>query len=355
MGVWIPLLAGGISLPSAFDPVTWHFHELLFGFVGAAMAGFLLTAIPNWTGRLPLEGWPLAALVLLWAAGRAAVAFGAALGMAAAVIDVSFLAVFGAIVAREIIAGRNWRNAPVVAAITLLVVANAMLHAGVLGIGPTGDAGKRLAISVVVMLISLIGGRIIPSFTGNWLRRRGSEALPAPFDRSDKAALAMSVLALSMWVILDLNAATGVVLILAALAHALRLARWRGAATRSEPLLWILHFGYAWVPVGLGLLGTSAWKADLTTSAIHGLTVGAMGTMILAVMTRASLGHTGAPLTADRGTVIVYLLVLIAAVLRMAAPVFPAIYMPLLDAAAAAWIAGFALFTVLYLPRYVRK
>ncbi len=356
MALWILLLSGTLQLPSLFDPVAWHFHEMVFGFVSAAIAGFLLTAIPNWTGRLPLQRWSLGGLVLLWLLGRISVAFSAATGGGfAAVADMSFLVVFGAVVGREIIAGRNWRNLHVLVALGLLIAANAMSHAGALGHTAWGTTGKRLAISVIIMLISLIGGRIIPSFTGNWLRRRGAEDLPVAFDRFDIAVLAVSGLALAAWVIFDLTAIVGVLLLLAAVAHAARLARWRGSATWAEPLVWILHIGYAWLPLGLLFLGGSTWAPHVTTSALHALTVGGMGTMILAVMTRASLGHTGAALTADRGTLIVYLLVLVAAVARLIAPFVAESYMAVLHVAAGAWIAAFALFTALYLPRYIRK
>lgn len=356
MGLWIPLLAGTFQLPSLFDAVAWHFHEMLFGFVAAAIAGFLLTAIPNWTGRLPLQGLPLAMLVLLWAFGRVAVAFSAVTGgMVAAGIDVAFLVVFAGFVGREIIAGRNWRNLPVLGALGILISANVLIHASVLGYSDWGAIGKRLAVSVVIMLISLIGGRIIPSFTGNWLRKRGEDHLPAVFDRVDVATLAMSGVALASWVIWDLTAIVGAFLCLAGAAHGVRLARWRGSATRPEALLWILHVGYAWIPLGLTLLAGSYWDSGLSTTALHALTVGAMGTMILAVMTRASLGHTGATLTADRGTLVAYLLVLIAAVARLVAPFVAGNYMIALDIAAIAWIAAFSVFTAVYLPRYLRK
>ncbi|MBL8642424.1 MAG: NnrS family protein [Rhodospirillaceae bacterium] len=355
MGLWIPLLAGVLTLPSLFDPVAWHFHEMVFGFVVAAIAGFLLTAIPNWTGRLPLQGWPLAGLVLLWFLGRICVAFsGTISGWGSMVGDLAFLLVFLAVVGREIIAGRNWRNLPVLAALGLLIAANAMSHAGVLGHAMWGEAGQRLAVSVVLMLISLIGGRIIPSFTANWLRKKGAENMPTPPDRFDTTVLAVSAMTLTAWVIFDLSTVIGVLLLFTALAHGLRLARWRGAVTRSEPLLWILHIGYAWLPLGLILLGGSAWAPHLTTSALHALTVGAMGTMILAVMTRASLGHTGAALTADRCTLVAYLLVLVAAAARLLAPFMPEHYTTALYVAACSWIAAFALFTLHYLPRYLR-
>ena len=355
MAVWLAMLRGAIELPTAFAPTSWHVHELLFGFVVAAIAGFLLTAIPNWTGRLPLQGWPLAGLVLLWLAGRVAVAISAWIGpVLAAAVDLAFLAGFAAVVGREILAGRNWRNLPVVIVLGLLTLSNAMLHAGALDDAEWEAAGKRLAVAIVAMLISLIGGRIIPSFTTNWLRRRNAAELPAPFGRFDVATMGVSALALAGWVVLELNPTTGAGLIVAAALHAVRLARWQGAATRAEPLLWILHLGYAWLPIGLLLLGCAAWVPDLRTSALHALTAGAMGTMILAVMTRATLGHTKRELTADRGTVTVYALAMLAAAVRSIAPFLGGGYMPALDLAAALWIAAFGLFVFLYAPFFLR-
>lgn len=356
MAAWVLMLRGALDLPTAFDPVTWHYHELLFGFVVAAIAGFLLTAIPNWTGRLPLQGWPLGFLVLLWMLGRIAVACsawtGPALAMAA---DLLFLVVFVAVIGREIVAGRNWRNLPVLVAVALLVAANAMIHAGTLDYMEWQATGKRLAISIVVMLISIIGGRVIPSFTANWLRRRETGMLPVPFGRFDKATLTISIIALAAWVVAESSLISGAALVAAGGMHAVRLVRWRGGATLGEPLLWILHLGYAWLPVGLVLLGAATWMPTLATTALHGLTVGAMGTMILAVMTRASLGHTGQDLSAGYGTLTVYILVLAAAVSRVSAPFLETGYSAALDLASGAWIAAFALFVILYFPLYIRR
>lgn len=355
MALWLGMLRGVVELPTAFDPVTWHVHELLFGFAAAAIAGFLLTAIPDWTGRRPLQGWPLASLVLLWILGRIAVAGSAWTGPGfAAAADLGFLAVFTAVVCREILAGRNWRNVPVVIALGLLTAANAMFHAGAFGLREWEETGKRLAISVVIMLISLIGGRIIPSFTTNWLRRRNAAELPVPFGSFDTATLMVSALALAGWVLVGLNSASAGALIVAAGAHAVRLARWQGGATREEPLLLVLHLGYAWVPLGLFLLGCAAWNPGLATAALHALTTGAMGTMILAVMTRATLGHTNRELTAGRGTLAVFILVMVAAAVRIIAPFLGTGYLPALDLAGAAWIIAFALFVVLYLPLFIR-
>ena len=356
MAVWLGMLCGAVALPTAFAPATWHVHELLFGFVTAAIAGFLLTAIPNWTGRLPLQGWPLGLLVLLWLLGRVAVAGSAWTGPAfAAAADLAFLVGFAALVSREILAGRNWRNLPVVIALALLCAANAMVHAGAFGRSDWEDAGKRLAISIIVMLISLIGGKIIPSFTTNWLRRRSAADLPVPFGRFDSATLSVSALALAGWVVFGSDAVSGGALILAAVAHAVRLARWQGGATRAEPLLWILHLGYGWLPIGLFLLGCTAWIPSLGTSALHALTAGAMGTMILAVMTRATLGHTNRELTADWGTLAIYVLVMLATGARIVAPFLGTDYMLALGIAGVAWITAFALFIALYLPLFVRS
>jgi uncharacterized protein involved in response to NO len=356
MALWIFMLQGTIVLPTALSPVSWHFHELLFGFVAAAIVGFLLTAIPNWTGRLPLRGWPLGALFLLWVLGRVAVAVsawaGTTLTMAA---DLSFLVVFIGVAGREIVAARCWRNLPVLIAIALLIAANAIIHMETAGWIEAEEVGKRLAISTVVMLISLIGGRIIPSFTTNWLQRRGAAELPSPFGHFDGATLGITALALSIWIGVGSNTVSGAVLIAAACAQSLWLARWRGGATSPEPLLWILHVAYAWLPIGIALLGAAAWMPDLGTIAIHALTVGAMGTMILAVMTRASLGHTNQELTAGFGTSTIFVFILFAAMARIAAPFLGLIYSVALPLAGGAWIAAFGLFVVLYAPLYLRR
>lgn len=356
MLIWVLMLRGAIELPTAFDPITWHYHELLFGFVAAAIAGFLLTAIPNWTGRLPLQGWPLATLVSLWIIGRVAIAISAWTGpFLAAVADIAFLAALFAVVIREIVAGRNWRNTPILIALASLNTANVLIHMGASADMDWTAVGERLAIATVILLISLIGGRIIPSFTTNWLRRRNADTFPAAFGPFDKATLALSLLAFAGWVVFDLTPATGALLVAAAIAHAIRLFRWRGLATVQEPLVWILHVAYGWVPAGLALLGLSAWMPDLATTAIHALTAGAIGTMTLAVMTRASLGHSKRELTAGMGTVAVYLLVLIAATARIAAPFLETGYSAALDMAGCAWVAAFALFAALYLPLYIRR
>ena len=355
MAQWLWVLSGGPAQPSAFGSLIWHAHEMLFGFIVAAVAGFLLTAIPNWTGRLPVRGWSLGVLLGLWLAGRVAVTLSGIIGAAAAaVIDLSFLVAFGAVILREIAAGGNWRNLPMVAVIAVLTAANLLVHLEYIGGVGDADLGLRLGIGTVAVLVAIVGGRIVPSFTRNWLQKRGAVRLPASFGWPDRAALAATVTAALAWAALPEARATGALALLAALALAVRLGRWCGLATLREPLLWVLHLGYAWLAVGFALLGASLWFAVLpVTAAFHALTAGAMGTMILAVMTRATLGHTGRALTAGRGTTAVYALVTAAAVLRVGAGMAPGAGVELTLLAGLAWIAAFALFVVLYGPLLV--
>ena len=347
--LWIAVFLGHAEPPTAFGFIDWHVHEMVYGFVSAVVAGFLLTAIPNWTGRLPVRGWALGALVGLWAAGRAAVWFGAILGpWGAAAIDLAFPAAFLLVVAREVIAGRNWRNLPVTAAVALLLFGNVLMHLEPVGFAETARIGGRLGVATVVMLMALIGGRIVPSFTRNWLSKRGETALPAPFSRFDRVTLLVSLAALGFWLVTDSPTTTGILWV-AATMQAIRVARWRGWRTGSEPLVWILHVGYAWVPVGLALLGASGLPFGISeTAGIHALTAGAMGTMILAVMTRATLGHTGRALMADRWTVTIYIFVLVAAVSRVCGAIDAEHLVPLLVVSSTAWSLAFAVFAVHY-------
>ncbi len=353
--LWMLSFAGFLSLPTAFDPLSWHAHEMLFGFAAAAVAGFVLTAVPNWTGRLPLQGRSLLFLVGLWLAGRAAVITSAVIGgWSAAVVDVAFLAVLLAAVAREIIAGRNWRNLPVVAVLAALCGANIAFHVGALASQGT-TAAARLAVAVLIVLICLIGGRIIPSFSRNWLVKRGQGRLPASFGGFDKLTLVLTLVAMACWTYDPQSYVTGVAAAIAAAFNLLRLVRWAGDRTAAEPLLWILHVGYLWIPAGLGLLAITPFNGSVTPSAgLHALTAGAIATMILAVMTRATLGHTGRNLRAGAGAAVLYLLILIAGISRVVASLDATLFSPLLIASAVGWVAAFGLFIGLYGPMLVR-
>ena len=352
--IWTPMLSGELSLPTGFSPRDWHIHEMLYGYVAAVMTGFLLTAIPNWTGRLPLQGMPLLVLVVTWAAGRVAVGVSGVVGLlAAAMIDVAFLVLVAAAAAREIVVGRNWRNLKVVGIIAVLATGNVAFH---LENYFTGSAhySIRLGIAAVVTLVMLIGGRIIPSFTRNWLVRENPGRLPAPFDRFDMTAIGAGACALLLWVAAPTGSMTGAALVLVAALHAIRLSRWAGDRTWREQLLLVLHVGYCFVPLGFVLTAFAAWELAAASAGLHAWTVGAVGTLTLAVMTRASLGHTGRELTASAPTQLIYAAILVAALARITASLEPRWSNPLLDLAALTWVIAFLGFCIVYGPALCR-
>lgn len=351
--IWLPIYLGWVPFVTAFGPHDWHVHEMIFGYAAAAIAGFLLTAIPNWTGRLPVNGWPLAGLAALWLAGRIAILVSSSLGpLVTAAIDVSFLATLAFVCAREIVAGKNWRNLRVLVVIAALTAANVFFHAEVYVLGGA-DYSLRLAFSTVIVLICLIGGRIVPSFTNNWLARNNPGRMPVPFSRYDAATLAVSVLALAGWVVAPTDERSGFALLAAGAMQAVRLLRWVGYRAAGDPLVLVLHVAYAFVPLGFALSGLSL-IADLPASAgIHAWGAGAVGLMTLAVMTRASLGHTGHALVAGPATQLIYILVFAGAILRVWAAL--AGNVAVLEAAGMLWIGGFALFAATYGPILVRQ
>ncbi len=352
--LWLPQYSGAFTLPTAFAPLDWHIHEMIYGTVGAAIAGFLLTAIPNWTGRLPVNGWPLAGLVGLWLGGRVAIFVSARIGLVtAAVIDIAFLVTLAAVAAREIMAGRNWRNLRVLVVLGGLIAGNVVFHLEVLSRGAADD-GIRIAIAAIILLISLIGGRIVPSFTNNWLTRNNPGRSPIPFSRFDAVTLVASALALASWIVVPDHVVTGALLLLAGLVQLVRLARWAGDRTFADRLVLVLHVAYAFLPLGFLLLGASRLSSDVPASGgLHAWTAGAAGLMMLAVMTRASLGHTGRPLIASAATQTIYALAVVAALLRIAAACVGAT--ALLHAAGFAWIAAFGGFIVVYGPLLTRQ
>ncbi|MBX3567576.1 MAG: NnrS family protein [Rhizobiaceae bacterium] len=347
--LWLSVYFSGRELSGPFPGLGWHAHEMLFGYLQAVVAGFVLTAIPNWTGRLPLSGRPLAVLVLLWGAGRVA-CVAVADPVLAMAIDGAFPAVLAFAVWREVVAGRNWKNAPVAVLISLFGLANLLDHAANLGLVADG-AGVRLALGAAAMLLTLIGGRIVPSFTRNWLARQHETEFPAPFGALDKAALAATAAACLAWLTAPDATGTGLMLIFAGVMLGARLARWRGQRTWSEPIVLVLHAGYAWLAAALLLLGGAAVVDWIPVSAaLHALTAGAIGTMTLAVMTRASLGHTGREIVADGSVVAVYFAVTAGAVFRVAAPFAADWYAPMLSIGGALWSAAFLLFAVRFAP-----
>jgi uncharacterized protein involved in response to NO len=342
--LWMLQFLGVVALPGVPDPLTWHIHEMLFGYLGAALAGFLLTAMPNWTGRLPIAGGGLMALTALWLAGRAAM-LADAQGPLGGAVAAAFPVVLAAVAWREVMAAGNRRNAPVCLMVSAFALAQIVFLFG------SRDLGIRLGFSTAAMMILLIGGRIVPSFTGNWMKKQGEAALPAAFGTYDKATLALTLATLAAWCALPDHPVSGLAFALAAAANLWRLLRWRGGATFAEPLLAMLHVAYAWVPLAFALFALSILTPGLVApaQALHALGAGAVGLMTLAVMTRASLGHSGRDLRADLATTAAYLLVLVGAPTRVAAdwtgdPVL------LLHLGATCWTAGFAVFVLRYAP-----
>lgn len=348
--LWLGMLAGHFNAPSGMDPIAWHQHAMVFGFTSAVIAGFILTAVPNWTGRLPVAGPALAGLASLWLLGRLALLVGGVIGAPlAALVDTAFLFVLAGLIAREIIKGSNWRNLPPVLLITLLAIANVLFHLEHQDIAALDGLGIRLAIGAITMLIGLIGGRVVPSFTRNWLVKRQVADLPSPSAPLDKLVLLLLAVALLAWIVAPDSLAGGVLLAVAGIMHAVRLSRWCGWRCLAEPLILILHLGYAWLAIGISLLGlANLVPAFSDLAALHALTTGAFGTMMLAVMTRTTLGHTGQALTADRRTVLIYVAVTIGAIARVLSPLFPGQIWLL--AAGLLWAGAFLMFVLIYGP-----
>lgn len=336
----------------AYPPHAWHAHEMLFGYVSAAIAGFLYTSIPNWTGRLPIRGWPLALMVALWLAGRLAMATPESLGAplsTIAMVDAAFLFVLAAVAGREIFAGKNYRNIKILAPVLLLASANVAFHLETLRDG-AADGPQRAALAAILLLIALIGGRITPSFTRNWLTRQAPGAMPTPFGRLDAAAMIVLAAALVAWTIAPDSQAAGILLAAAAAGQALRLGRWAGARTTGNVLLFVLHGFFACLPLGLAALAAAALTGDdaFRLAGLHILGVGLIGGMTLSVMARATLGHTGRALLSTPALTACFACIALAAIARALAAFLPdAIWM---FSSAALWLAAFAFFLTAAAP-----
>ena len=353
--LWLPQYFGEMSLPTAFSPLDWHIHEMIYGYVAATITGFLLTAIPNWTGRLPVNGFPLAGLFTLWLMGRVAIAGSAIWGAwLAAAIDVAFLMTFAAVAVGEIIAGKNWRNLRVLVVLGVLIAGNIVFHLEAIWHG-SAAYGVRIGIAAMIGLIMLVGGRIVPSFTHNWLARNNPGRLPSAFSRFDAVTLGASAVALASWIALPQSTVSGALLMIAGVLQAIRHLRWAGDRTFADRLVLVLHVAYAFVPIGFLLSGAAIlWPAYWPISAgLHAWTTGAVGLMTLAVMTRATLGHTGQTLVASAPTQLIYLCALLAALARICAAFEPS--SALLYAAASAWFLAFGGFVVFFGPLLIGR
>ena len=333
----------------------WHAHEMIFGFAAAVLTGFLLTAARTWTGLPTLAGWRLAALAGLWVAGRALVATGPALP--AMVVDCLFLPCVAFAVALPVARVRNHRNLPVAAVPALLGVANVLFHldhAGLIALA-RANGGALLALDLFALLIALMAGRVIPAFTANAVPAAQPKRNPC-VEIAAFASLGVLLVAgpLDPWLPggpwLAAVAAAG------ALAHLMRLWLWDARQTLKEPLLWVLPLSYAWLPAALVL--RALWLADAgvpAAAAFHALGAGAMGGLMLGMMTRSALGHTGRPLAARGAELAAYVLVHLGAALRVFGPLAGAAVEPhALAASALLWSGAFALFLAAYWPILTR-
>ncbi|MGC4086787.1 MAG: NnrS family protein [Polyangiaceae bacterium] len=344
--VWLLVLAGKLRLASSLDPTLWHAHEMLFGYAAAVIAGFLLTAASRWSSRETAVGGWLTALVVLWLGGRIALflplpaAFGAA-------IDLLFMPALAVAVGQAIVLAKNRRNYAIVAMILLLAVANTLLQLGALGVLPGWDRrGLYFGLDVVVLMMVVIGGRVIPMFTRN-------ATGDARVHSSARVDVCAALLCLAAALARLAGAANGIVALLsgaAAIALVVRSRSWGAWVSRREPLLWILHAGNAFIALGLGLRASSFWFPSLVSSATHALTAGAIGCLTLGMMSRVSLGHTGRLIVASRATRVAFCSMVLAALLRVAAPLAPAVYLKSLSVAGALWALSLLLFVVEYWP-----
>ncbi|MFD2181362.1 NnrS family protein [Rhodoplanes azumiensis] len=360
IGLWgaaFPLVA---RLDPPLGPAAWHAHELLFGYVPAVQAGFLLTAVPHWTGRRPLATAPLAALVVLWIVGRLAVAGFLGLGpFAVAAVATAFTVALAAVVTHEIVAARSVATAAAVVSLAVLVVAQILFHAAAAS-GHDGAFASRLALAGVTAQMMLLGGRIVPAFTRDYLVETGRAPMPDSVRRLDTAAAGLGLFALVVWLgspwLDDAAPAAGVVLLVAAVLLVVRQARWAPLKTLDEPLVWSLHLGAAMTPLGFFIAGAGALLGDgaLAAAVIHVWAIGGIGLMTLALMTRVSLGHTGRPPRALRGSTAIVLAIALAAAARAGSGLVPAWTLPLLPLAGGLWIAAYVGFLVVYGPLLVR-
>jgi uncharacterized protein involved in response to NO len=356
--VWLAIFAGLVPAPGWLSPSLWHAHEMIFGFVAAAAAGFLLTAAPSWTQSRPPSGTPLVGLAALWLAGRIAMLGAGALPLAlVALVDVAFLPALAFTVGRPIVAARQTRNYGFPAVLSALALANLGAHLDALGHAPgLASLALHASVDLAIVLIVVVGGRITPSFTANAFRRDGVPALVRTRPWLDRLAIAAVVGVALTNLVAPRTASSGAVAGVAALAVAWRMSGWQTRHTLRDPLVFSLHVGYAWVSIGLGavaladLTGAIPWSVGL-----HAETTGAIGTMVLAVMTRVALGHTGRPLVAPRAAVGAYGLVSAAALVRtLGALALPDPYLRVIALAALLWAAAFALYLAHYAPILAR-
>jgi uncharacterized protein involved in response to NO len=350
---WIWIYAHNAAPFGALPPHFWHGHEMLYGFAGAAIAGFLLTAVPSWTQSRGFGGLPVILLTLLWLGARIFVALlGDAPMWLIAVVELSFFPAVAALIAPPLLRARN-RNTPLLAVLAVLWLLDVAFMVGV----ARGDLlllqrALRLAIDLVLILVTVIGGRIVPAFTGNALRSRGQPVSIVARPWLDRLVIALMVAVAVVDVGWADAALSGWLAAIAALAHAMRLSGWAGLKTLSEPIVWALHLGYAWLPIGFALKAVfilTGWP--VAAHWLHAFTMGVFGTMILAVMTRAALGHTGRPLVVSPAIATAYLILAAAVMARVFGAGIGALdYRITVLSAGVLWTLAFLIYVFVYAP-----
>ncbi len=345
---WIGLHAAGgdvLEMSISLPPYQWHAHEMLFGYAMAAITGFFLTAVPNWTNTRPVQGPTLIVLAGTWIAGRLAIWFSAYLPEPmVAVLDMSLILMLLGLVLKALSARWSKRNVIFVPILLGLLGANLLVHLEQMGITEDTTAmGHILALNVILILIVIIGGRVVPAFTTNALRRQGEENLPQSHPLFDIASiLSMVLIAVSDLIALD-DDLRGAVTVFAVVANLLRIRNWQTTRTLSEPIVWIIHLAYVWLIAGLALKAFALFNPDLSeVTAMHALTVGAVGSMTIGIMTRAALGHTGRLIHASPVMVAAFAMMSLAALIRVASPaLFPEFYNEAMLVSGLLWIALF--------------
>lgn len=348
--LWVAIFLGHLQLQLKIPPLMWHAHEMLFGFAAAVVVGFLLTAVKAWTGLETARGPLLGALALLWLAARLAALVAPYPGYA--VLDMALLPAVAAVLLRVLIKAGNKRNIPLISLLLVMAAANLAFHLSVLGtIAVPAINALYAELALILMVVCVMAGRVVPMFTRNVTPGLVIN-IPRKFELS---LLAVTAVALALWVLAAPAPVVLVASLVAAVLHAVRLWMWHPLVTLKRPILWILHASYAWLPIGFVLLALAqlGWVAQ--SLAVHAFAVGVIGGLVIGMVTRTARGHTGRPLQASRGEVVAYGLVMLAAVLRVLVPaVQPGWYPYALEGAACLWAIAFAIYLVIYTPWLMR-